>query len=333
MPTIEEVIAAQRRRLALGEARLTFRVAELYRRAADEALRIFETTASELTQQRMLVILDGIEEEMTKAAAGAIPLVKAQQAAAVLQAGRDLGEQLRGLDLTHRIDPLANERMFAALSPESPLAELLGRANMAGLAKARSALFTGVALGSNPLKIAPKLRQALDIPRWRAETIATTEVLRTYRGSTRERMRQQGFDQWRWISAHDGRTCAMCWAMHGTLHPISESLGSHPRCRCSQSPVPSDGGLDVTSGEDEFADLSEREQRNILGDAKFKAYDSGAVTLSDLVAVETNPRWGTVRYEKSLSAVLGGDAARSFYKGARTPSSFVRQVLRDRRSA
>lgn len=331
MPTIEEIIEAQRVKLAAGQYGALSRIQGAYTQAAATATHRLETTSSELTRQRMSILLSGIEDELTKAAAKTIPLIKGQQAAVQLEAGKDFAELLQHFELAARIDPLANERMFAALSPESPLATLLGKANMAGLTAARMALFTGVALGDNPLKIAPKLREALDIPRWRAQTIARTEVLRSYRGSIRSRMKLQGFGHWRWISARDRRTCAMCWAQHGKIFPVEEAMGTHPNCRCSQAPLGDSTELNI-NGEQDFANLAAGAQREVLGSAKFNAYKAGAINLGDLVGTRQDAQWGTVRFEKSLLSILG-NAAEPFYKGGKLPSNFQKQILKQHEDA
>lgn len=105
--------------------------------------------------------------------------------------------------------------------------------------------------------------------------------------------------------------------MHGTKHELDEVFGSHPSCRCN--PGPTVLGPDspvVRLGTERFAALSAREQLHILGPAKYRAYREGALDLPDLVGVRNDPRWGLVRGERSLTAVLGQDRAMAYRRAA-----------------
>lgn len=100
----------------------------------------------------------------------------------------------------------------------------------AGRVAAR-ALETGITLGQSPTVIARDMTRALGGNRARAQTIARTEALRAYRESSMETWRRDGdVSRWQWFSTLDRTACPVCWAMHGTLHPITETMGSHPAC-------------------------------------------------------------------------------------------------------
>lgn len=58
------------------------------------------------------------------------------------------------------------------------------------------------------------------------------------------------------------------------------------------------------TGIDAFAKLSAAEQEQILGKAKSAAYRDGTLSLANLVGVQSHPRWGKTRYEKSLADAL-----------------------------
>jgi hypothetical protein len=72
--------------------------------------------------------------------------------------------------------------------------------------------------------------------------------------------------------------------MHGTWHPASESLRSHPRCKCVQQPATRKDARDATDGSERFAKLSQAEQAQILGPGKADAYRQGQITLADIVS-------------------------------------------------
>jgi hypothetical protein len=41
---------------------------------------------------------------------------------------------------------------------------------------------------------------------------------------------------WTWTTAEDERVCPFCESMDGSIHDLSESMESHPRCRCEMEP-------------------------------------------------------------------------------------------------
>lgn len=43
-------------------------------------------------------------------------------------------------------------------------------------------------------------------------------------------------EAWQWTTAEDERVCPFCESMDGSIHDLSESMESHPRCRCEMEP-------------------------------------------------------------------------------------------------
>ena len=174
---------------------------------------------------------------------------------------------------------------------------------------ASRALETGITLGQSPDVIAQNMTRALGGNRARAQTIARTEALRAYRESSMETWRRDGdVSRWQWFSTLDRTACPVCWAMHGTLHPITETMGSHPSCRCT--PLPVVNGTpppipETESGVARFERLTYMEQRDLIGPRKHDAYLDGRLRLPDLVATENDPRWGLVRRERGVGAAMG----------------------------
>lgn len=152
-----------------------------------------------------------------------------------------------------------------------------------------------VARGRHPRELARVIRDQAGLPLTRALTIARTEQLRAYRTGSHLTY-QQARDVlagWVWLSAADARTCAVCWAMHGTLHPVDEVMGSHPNCRCV--PVPQTRPWSQLGGDPEleprrpdpgpvlFDRLPIADKRRILGPAGLRMYQQGELDLVDLV--------------------------------------------------
>ncbi|HEX2615081.1 MAG TPA: phage minor head protein, partial [Nitrososphaera sp.] len=122
--------------------------------------------------------------------------------------------------------------LIGATQAGSPLADLFRGFGVEAANRAGEALITGLALGYNPLKVAPLVEQALHIPQNRARVICRSEQLRAYRSANLETFKANDdvCDGWIWISALTRNTCAACIAMHGTFHRLSEEMPAHPNC-------------------------------------------------------------------------------------------------------
>ncbi len=219
--------------------------------------------------------------------------------------------------------PAAIANMVGATQAGSPLADLFNGFGAEAADKAGQALITGVTLGYNPRQIAPLVQQALDVSRYRALTIARTEMLRTYRDAAIENYKANNdvVDKWVWLCAMDARSCASCIAMNGTEHDLSEDLDGHPNCRCAKVPktkswdnilgplgidtsgIP-DTSINIQSGSDWFDEQDESTQRQILGNSKYEAWSNGDFTLDEIVGYSDDPDWGRSIYEKPLKALV-----------------------------
>jgi SPP1 gp7 family putative phage head morphogenesis protein len=207
-----------------------------------------------------------------------------------------------------RLPVSAVENLVGFLSDGSPLSSLLNELAPDAVAAVRDALVSGVVSGRGTRAIAAEIKQGLGGNMTRALTIARTETLRAYREASRQTYMANSdvLRGWRWYSARDTRTCAMCWAMHGTFHELNETLNDHPNGRCVMIPETKIGNQDIMRmGVDEFDELPPESQQAILGNAAFESYRAGKFTLPDLVGERVDPRWGPVRYRKPLREILG----------------------------
>lgn len=319
MPDLEQLIAEQRRRLLQREQGVLAAIARRYAAAAATLAARAAALAGEpqgvSTQLRlahMATLTAQIELQLQRIATEFVSRIEVERQAVIIEAAGDWQQLAAAIGIEPGLDVTAAERIQAALAPGTPLSRLLAEASAAGVEAAKQALFTGVVLGDNPTRIGARIRSALEISRARAQTIARTETLRAYRGAIRERMKQaNGVVGWVWIAARDRRTCPMCWAMHGTKHRLDELMGTHPNCRCSQAPLAANSYVDVPPGSQVFARLPGATQRDILGPAKYVAYQRGAISLQDVVGEVQSPTWGLVRYERSLADIVGSDQARA----------------------
>lgn len=215
------------------------------------------------------------------------------------RAGLDLAENLGALPNLTRVDVDASRRLAGALYGEgSPLRELVDNIPGTVADAVRERLTTAILTGQNP-RVAARaiMRDGADMASSRAETIARTELLRAQREATRDRLdKSDVVDQWVWFSAADSRTCAVCWGMHGTRHPTSETLDGHPNCRCTMVPlIPGGSAEKIPPGDELLATRPLEEQRKVLGPKRHELWASGRQTLDDMVGRRSNGRWGTMR--------------------------------------
>ena len=216
----------------------------------------------------------------------------------------------------------AIDQAVANLTPRGPLARLFATFGQEGADALGRALVTGVATGHGPDAVARDMRRVLAGQPVRAVTIARTEIMRAHREAARETFRREPTVRaWVWVAGLGSRTCASCWAQHGSVHPLDEAMASHPRCRCVMAPVTvpwSDLGFPglaepdpVPAGPDLFAAAPESVQRMVLGPSKFAAYQRGDVRLEDFVATRTSLTWGRSTSEGSLRAARAKAARRA----------------------
>lgn len=95
-------------------------------------------------------------------------------------------------------------------------------------------------------------------------------------------------------------------------------------CRCTPVPITKSwaelgiAGMPelapVQTGESKFLMMPAESQRRILGNAGYKAWKAGAVTLEDFVGVRRSAEWGDTHYHRSLREILGPDAERYYGK-------------------
>ena len=223
----------------------------------------------------------------------------------------------------NRLPVGASETMSGRAGDGAPLFSVLKNRALAPEAVdgLRQALFKGVGLGWNPVKTAQAMKEGLTQGLNKALVIARTEELRAYRMAAVENYRGnsdivKGF---MWVSSRDNRTCAACWAMDGRVFGLDENLNDHPCGRCAFVPVLKTldeigkqfgidlGGIeapmDFPAGEALFRQLSEAEQKDVLGAARFEWWRNGG-KFTDLATVKESADWG-----KTIAVTNLGDLA------------------------
>lgn len=278
---------------------------------------------------QLTALLEGMRRRLAEYVLDAAPVITSLQREHARQAVGDtydlivagLGRKPRDRpDVTFEFGPPPAEvtaRMIGNAGDGTPLGDLLGEIAGGTPGKVRDEILVGVARGEGPRRTARRIRETTGETRDRSLLIARTETLRVYREVSTETYKANAavVTGWVWHCACDRRSCACCWAMHGTFHPVEETLASHPGCRCGMLPrTPSWADLgfpdipdrrpSTPAGSDVFARLTADEQRAILGPGKYAAYRRGEIGLDDLVKDTNSERWGRGRCEASLREAL-----------------------------
>lgn len=99
--------------------------------------------------------------------------------------------------------------LVGATQAGSPLADLFTGFGEEAASNVGKALISGLMNGDNPRTVAAQVQQALDVPRWRALTIARNEMLRAYKSAavTNYQANSDVVGQWRWQADKSPRTC------------------------------------------------------------------------------------------------------------------------------
>jgi SPP1 gp7 family putative phage head morphogenesis protein len=280
-------------------------------------------------RDRLTTLLRQIEAELRQFGALAGELTEAGQLQAVQAAQENTGELVRRgaqvarqpelVGLFNRLSREAVQDLVGFASDGSPLRELFDALGPRVSRGVQDALVTAVATGIGPRETARLVRQQFGMGLNRALTIARTEQIRAYREASRRSYADNAdlLDGWIWLSAHDSRSCASCWAMHGSRHPVTETLDDHPNGRCTMVPIVKGHDPNIPTGEELFKDLPLAQQRAILGPAAHEAWLDGRVSMApdgrnSVVGQRDDPRWGTMRYARSLQEIVGQRDAKAY---------------------
>lgn len=240
-----------------------------------------------------------LDATVTNTAQNAIPL------------GQDAAEQLvraAGLKGTfNTINPAAIEKLLDYLQDGSALYKRINSIAKAYTPEIADAIVQGVSIGKNPKAIADLLTKEFGMPL--TDSLRTTRTVQiwSYRESSRAAYLANSdvVSGWIWYADLSSECCSACWAMHGSFHTNDETLDDHYNGRCTAIPLVVGAENEITSGEDEFNNLSEDEQRAIMGDAKYEAWSEGKFEFSAMSNQHDDEVYGSMRTETSVKDLLG----------------------------
>lgn len=155
-------------------------------------------------------------------------------------------------------------------------------------------LIDGIALGQNPRRAARELtnRVQKQMVAYGSDALRfmRTEMLDAYRNAdlAARTTNQDILRAWMWYSAGDERTCAACWAMHGTEFATTEiGPDDHPNGRCVAIPIVRpelalQGLPEIPTREQLWDRLSPAQQRQVLGPTRQFLFNTGRIGWEDM---------------------------------------------------
>jgi hypothetical protein len=207
----------------------------------------------------------------------------------------------------------AIETLLGFLQEDGPLYKRLQELAPKTAQGISDVLVEGIGLGYGPGKTARAITNQLGMALTDSLRMVRTVQLWSYREASRASYiaNAQIVDGWIWHAQLDGLTCMSCVAMHGTEHRLDEALNDHHNGRCAMIPVVP--GLDrelvvPQTGEQWFENLSEAEQRKMMGKHFHEAYQSGAFNIGDMTMESDNDVFGNMRVQTPLWQLLGAES-------------------------
>lgn len=294
--TAREYVALQDAGAALGQL-AAFRVArarEMARRVEAEIARIMATIAPDLDAAQARAVEQG------RTAARALVESALPDGVTMDLLGR------YGRAWTE--PPLdAFRAAVAAQQPGTPLRALLDAIGPDVSRTIRTRLNAGLLAGQSPRTIGRAIARDTELAGSRAELIARTETLRSYRIAQQVAWSQNPeiVPRFRRLASFSKRTCAACLSLSGTIQQSDRVMPSHPACRCVAVPMPDLPGVADTpreSGAEWLARQDEPTQRAILGPGALARYQAGT-PLASFAAVGDDPVWGPTVRVRSLKEV------------------------------
>lgn len=281
------------------------KIVEKLRKLQDEGLE--PGKALEQEQERITKLLDSTREQIQRWADAEMQKLDEAGAKSAEQGVRQAAVQVDLLQGFGGQNVAALERI-ASRYETVPLTRRYGTAGLEAKERVRDVMFVAVAKGENSRTIVREIQSALGTTRDHADVIARSWMNDAHRGASMDYYRVQGprIKGWEWLSAKNLRVCPVCLAMDGTIHPLSENFGSHPRCRCTHIPVLVDEYDEIKeqTGEQWYNSLSYTDKVEITGKTKTRLIEDKKINLSDLVHKYNDSDYGISRKEKSIRALI-----------------------------
>lgn len=222
-------------------------------------------------------------------------------------AGAAHGAQLIGAFgvKTNVLNPTALEQLMAFLDKSGPLYQRIQTLAPFTAEQVAKAILDGVGAGQNPRVIASAIDRALGYGLENALRMTRTVQVYSYRYANHASFIANGVGEWQWFSRLDpARTCMSCVAMHGTIHPASETLNDHHNGLCIPIPVVGGAKLVENTGEEWFSMQDAGTQSGMMGAKRYEAWQDGKFGFGDLSSEHGDDVYGLMRVMTTLKELL-----------------------------
>ncbi len=321
MSTVSQAITQGRRRILAHEVEMTGELLRQYGLAWDSIerdLRILEfriaaakaagenVTPSWLRQQAWWRQTQAsIETQMQRFTLDAAGTITRTQIGAV-RIAQGVGLDYRAaidLPFAGRVNSNAFERWVSAQQPGSPIRGVIDRYGPRTSQVIRDTLTEGLGSGKGSRAIVRSIVQQVgtDAVEGRLTVLSRTELMRSYRGASRDSFEALGPDViagWRWTAALSSRSCVACLSRHGREYAYDRYPDQfHPACRCVISPVAPSSLVPRRqpgrTGEEWLREQPEAVQQRVLrSPERFQAFTDG-MSLDTMTTVRRSRMWGS----------------------------------------
>jgi len=253
-------------------------------------------------------LISALESELTKYSAYVEVEIRNTSMASVEMAVKQTESFLKaaGYAMPRSLPTNAIYSMLGFLQEDSPLWERLGKLAGTNAQKVADALLEGIAFGYNPAKTAKMFENLMG--GGLTDAMRMTRTAQAY--ASREASRamylanEDVVTGWYWYSNLDSDTCMACVAENGTFHTNDESMDSHYNCRCTSIPAVKGYDDKVRTGADWFGNLSEKEQRDMMGNSAFDAWKDGKFDLADMATRRHDDVYGEMLSRTPLQDLI-----------------------------
>ena len=253
-------------------------------------------------------LITALESELTKYSAYVEVEIRNTADAAVGMAIKQTEQFLRaaGYTMTRSLPKNAIYSMLGFLQEDSPLWKRIGELAPFNTQKVANALLEAVTFGYNPAKTAKLFENVMGGGLTDAMRMTRTAQLYATREASRASYiaNEDVVEGWVWWSSLDSDTCMACAVEHGTFHTNDESMDSHYNCRCTSIPVVKGYDDKIQKGEDWFSGLSEKEQRDMMGNSAFDAWRDGKFDLADMATRRHDDVYGEMLARTPLQDLI-----------------------------
>lgn len=320
MPTPTELAQEFKRAIDRQDAAALMRLArtyhQLYLRMGDklDSLLLAISKLDEPTKGQVFRLaqyknlISALETELTKFGTFTELEIRSNSQAAIELAVKQTEAFLRaaGYTMTRSLPTDAIYSMLGFLQEGSPLWKRIDKLAPYHTQRVADALLEGIAFGYNPAKTARMFESVMGGGLTDAMRMTRTTQLYASREASRAMYvaNDDIISGWTWYSSLDADTCMACAIEHGTIHSNDESMDSHYNCRCTSLPVVIGYNDQVQTGTDWFSNLSESEQRNMMGSSAYEAWKEGKFDLSDMVTRRHDDVYGEMLARTPLEQLI-----------------------------